>query len=465
MGFSFLYSLIYKGMSRKVVFDDLNTHLLPKGEKATSRMSLSGFLGRQNRQSKYQEDQRQSYIKPSKPLKGRVLSALGLRTPLKTDRIDKKIMELTGILKIYEKKELHYINSESNNNKIKMNLEEQIAGYKTYKDNINKATTEGNLEYILPDFQKLEEKLTVLQKMGELYDLRNFLKNKSYWNETYITKEKKKLVSNFVLVRIKASIKTLKTSDNLDTFKEPISDDDYNMLYNYLTTDTVNEIPLQILNDYELGLLFKELANWFRPKDRTISELALLLVEINNILQIHKGYIEIKSERITVNKLKDELIYKIKAILVKKNPSDADFINALKDLGYLLAEDILQFEELLELELLTDDILTIKDLNDILTKEDLIELKGLLENYEHSELKDLQMLKELYDNKDAFLISMLKDVEYHVNGGRKASVKKEICGKLRCIYKISGSRKEHVKYKGRLITVADYKRIHKIRKA
>jgi hypothetical protein len=193
--------------------------------------------------------------------------------------------------------------------------------------------------------------------------------------------------------------------------------------------------------------------------------MALLLVEINNILQIHKGYIEIKSERITVNKLKDELIDKIEDILENKKPSDDDFINALKDLGYLLAEDILQFEELLELELLTDDILTIKDLDNILPKEDLQKLKGLLENYEHSELNDLQMLKELYDNKDAFLISMLKNVESDVRGGRKASVKKEICGKLRCIYKISGSRKEHVKYKGRLITVADYKRIHKIRKA
>jgi hypothetical protein len=464
MGFSFLYSLIYKGMSRKVVFDDLNTHLLPVGNNTTpSRTSLSRLF---RNKSKYEvKEQEQSRHQPSKPLKERFLSALRLRTPLKTDDIDKKIREITKMLDKYEKDKTFYKNSEDNHKNIKINLQKQIDGYKSYKDNIMKATTQSEMKYILPDFQKLEEKLTVLQKMGELYDLINWLTELSYWNETYITKEKKELVSNFVLVRINASIKTLKTSDNLDTFKEPISDDDYNMLYNYLTTDTVNEIPLQILNDYELGLLFKELANWFRPKDRTISEMALLLVEINNILQIHKGYIEIKSERITVNKLKDELIDKIEDILENKKPSDDDFINALKDLGYLLAEDILQFEELLELELLTDDILTIKDLDNILPKEDLQKLKGLLENYEHSELNDLQMLKELYDNKDAFLISMLKNVESDVRGGRKASVKKEICGKLRCIYKISGSRKEHVKYKGRLITVADYKRIHKIRKA
>jgi hypothetical protein len=47
-------------------------------------------------------------------------------------------------------------------------------------------------------------------------------------------------------------------------------------------------------------------------------------------------------------------------------------------------------------------------------------------------------------------------------GGRKASsVKKVVCGKLRCIYKISGSRKEHLKYKGQLITVAEYKKLMK----
>jgi hypothetical protein len=48
-----------------------------------------------------------------------------------------------------------------------------------------------------------------------------------------------------------------------------------------------------------------------------------------------------------------------------------------------------------------------------------------------------------------------------ITGGSKASVKKEICGRLRSIYKIQGSRKEHIKYKGRLITVADYKKLMK----
>ena len=47
------------------------------------------------------------------------------------------------------------------------------------------------------------------------------------------------------------------------------------------------------------------------------------------------------------------------------------------------------------------------------------------------------------------------------DGHKAPIVKKEINGKLRCIYTIAGSRKEHLKYKGRLITVADKKLMKK----
>jgi hypothetical protein len=385
-------------------FDDLTANLLTSDgrKKAPSRMSLSGFLGR-NRQSTYQVEEKgqvESRSKPSKPLKGRVLSALGLRTPLKTDGIDNKIKELTGILEKVERKRFYYTNGEDNHNNIKANLQEQIAGYESYKNNIRNATTQGNLEYILPAFQKLEEKLTVLQKMEELYDLENLIEHKRYSDDTDIT-YKKKLVSQLVSKRIGVSIKILEKLERLDSFKEP----DYIILGNYLKGNNI-DMTLQIL------------------------------VELTKLLILIK------------DDLKPIMLSKSKAIIKET-------------LEKLLGDDI--FKELLELELLTNGILTIKDLDDILTTDDLKELKLLLENYEHSELKDLQKLKELY-KKDKLLISMLNNVEYHVNGGRKASVKKEICGKLRCIYTIAGSRKEHVKYKGRLITVADYKRIHKIRK-
>jgi hypothetical protein len=42
--------------------------------------------------------------------------------------------------------------------------------------------------------------------------------------------------------------------------------------------------------------------------------------------------------------------------------------------------------------------------------------------------------------------------------------KKEILGKDMRIYKINGSKKEYVKYKGNLISVSDYKKIIKLKK-
>jgi hypothetical protein len=46
-------------------------------------------------------------------------------------------------------------------------------------------------------------------------------------------------------------------------------------------------------------------------------------------------------------------------------------------------------------------------------------------------------------------------------GGGKKTSKKEVLGKMRCIYKIPGDRKEYVKHKGKLITLKDYKMLNK----
>ncbi len=89
-------------------------------------------------------------------------------------------------------------------------------------------------------------------------------------------------------------------------------------------------------------------------------------------------------------------------------------------------------------------------------------------NAETNEVVTLTPMKirrvEIYDN--GTLVEVAKSSNRNnkniiISGGRNASVKKEICGRLRCIYKISGSRKEYVKHKGSLITVADYKKLMK----
>jgi len=66
-----------------------------------------------------------------------------------------------------------------------------------------------------------------------------------------------------------------------------------------------------------------------------------------------------------------------------------------------------------------------------------------------------QIITELEIEKDGNVIFSAKKNNF--SGGKKY-VKKELLGKLRCIYKIHGSRKEYVKHKGMLITVTDYKK-------
>ena len=438
-----------------------------------------------------------------------------------------------------------------------------------------------------------------MKKNEELYGLREEIKSKKDAipiHQEYETKNKKTYLVDFVLKRIKESIRTLKLLDNLETFIEPITgvelkklneclDDNVDMPLNILTVDelkvlnkdsvitsdifskeierrrgalTVDELKdlkrdsvitsdifskeierrrgaltVNELKDLKRDSLitsrklFEELAGrgdifseeLKAKKKRVIALLDGFTVEkleelLNNgdltdkellELLIHK-VLTVKEleglllERLTIIDLLEKLlklsstIIEIKGLLFDevsiyiddpdlKEDSKKELKDELKDaLHTLLIEGKLNLLQLLGLELLTNGILTVEDLDGILTVEDLIELKGILVrntafDNELNNLKDLDKLKYLngitnrpFFNEDEWMQStslydMLKDVESDVRGGRKASVKKEICGKLRCIYTIAGSRKEHVKYKGRLITVADYKRIHKIRKA
>ena len=44
---------------------------------------------------------------------------------------------------------------------------------------------------------------------------------------------------------------------------------------------------------------------------------------------------------------------------------------------------------------------------------------------------------------------------------KKVVNKKIILGKERCVYKVPGSKKEHIKYKGTFVTVTDYIKLMK----
>lgn len=549
-------------------FDDLKEHFLPpEGRKKTpSRMSLSGFLGRRNnRQSTYQvEDKGQEEVKDKGQRQRWGLKILQGK-PKTITECGRIIAGIEKNIKEYEVKKDGSILTDIRDNYrfIIRNLETKREEYKTYCDSIANVKTEGKGTYKLTVFEKLEERLTILKKIEKLYGLREEIKSKKDAipiHQKYETKNKKTYLVDFVLKRIKESIRTLKLLDKLETFIEPITDaelkkiiecleDKVDMPLNILTVDelkvlkkdsvitsdnfseelerrrgalTVDELKdLKRKSDITSQKLFEELAgrddifskNLKAKKKRVIALLDGFTVEkleesLNNgdltdeellELLIHK-VLTVKEleglllERLTIIDLLEKLlkllelsstIIEIKGLLFDlKEESKKGIKNELIDaLRTLLIEGKLNLLQLLGLELLTNGILTVEDLDGILTEEDLIELKEILVrnnafDNELNNLKDLDKLKYLngITNRPFFkgdewvqsksLYNMLKEVESDVSsGGRKASVKKEICGKLRCIYKISGSRKEHVKYKGRLITVADYKRIHKIRKA
>ena len=96
------------------------------------------------------------------------------------------------------------------------------------------------------------------------------------------------------------------------------------------------------------------------------------------------------------------------------------------------------------------------------------QLKKTQDNREEQFQKDMQVLKDkekLHSTVAAITNSQRKkSLSGHtqtmrlLGGGSKS---KEILGKIRRVYKVAGSRKEHIKYKGKLIPVADYKKLMK----
>jgi hypothetical protein len=73
----------------------------------------------------------------------------------------------------------------------------------------------------------------------------------------------------------------------------------------------------------------------------------------------------------------------------------------------------------------------------------------------------INISKEAHKNITKFLTTHNMDQLSKIQGGGKKATKlpkKEILGKLRCIYKVPGSKKDHIKHKGILITVTDYKK-------
>jgi len=132
------------------------------------------------------------------------------------------------------------------------------------------------------------------------------------------------------------------------------------------------------------------------------------------------------------------------------------------------------FNLLTKVNSVVDDIDNITTLNKLYNKITSRELNLLRKRYtnndkdedyfKHLKFLDKQIMnkiKNILDFEEKFSSEELSSEELSSGGRKVLSIKKEICGKLRCIYKIPGSRKEHIKYKRRLITVTEYKKLMK----
>lgn len=80
---------------------------------------------------------------------------------------------------------------------------------------------------------------------------------------------------------------------------------------------------------------------------------------------------------------------------------------------------------------------------------------------EEKKLENAKTFLTRVANTVAKTVANSLDLDYKRMGGSKS---KEILGKQRRIYKVAGSRKEHVKYKGQLIPVSDYKKLMKLKR-
>jgi hypothetical protein len=198
---------------------------------------------------------------------------------------------------------------------------------------------------------------------------------------------------------------------------------------------------------------------------KTIKVLKILPNINDNLPQIADSNITTLSERlnIIVNLLKTECrsfkaIFCSSAVTILSNTIDKNIKS--------LYEDLIKVTH----EITCDDTLIKKFIIDVIPIM-IKNLKGIVEFKE--EIDALNKLKakfpSLFVGGKKFSRAVRKEIQgKHKDIGAKTSdkpviiAKKIILGKERCIYKIQGSKREHVKYKGSIITVTDYKKLMKI---
>jgi hypothetical protein len=174
------------------------------------------------------------------------------------------------------------------------------------------------------------------------------------------------------------------------------------------------------------------------------------------------GNIRYPSNRITEEEFESFLIHKV--LTVKDLQDFYILVKELKKLLTLSTLNDTKFEYFYQLLKHTDKNMLKKFLTDLEHTDELTKLLNsnleMLENRLKNEGKKSSSSGGRKAKANAKANAKAKD-KAKAKAVKPSPVKKVVCGKLRCIYKIHGSRKEHLKYKGQLITVAEYKKMMK----
>jgi hypothetical protein len=333
----------------------------------------------------------------------------------------------------------------------------------------------GGLEEIIKSFVSDEEKIrewTEL-KMKELQQLVNNI-NTSLGNnkvETYGSNMSDEEIEEIVKV-FKSKIKM--RVDN--TFREKVcnNQDDKSKLY-----QDFDIIFLSILTTINKNIIKLE-TNRSEPFKKIINLLKLLpgikenletIVDISSFTDRFKKIIELLQNEcgpgifkslkcgaalktISLGSGNDSIqkLYDYLFTLPINKICDTDLIKFIKDVIPIIQtnlEGVTDFED--DLKGLTDLQTANKELLNVAVGGKKSSRAGRKEI--HGKQKKIY-IKSNYKNKDKDIVAKTSDKPVII-------AKKIILGKERCIYKIQGSKREHVKYKGSIITVTDYKKLMK----
>jgi hypothetical protein len=327
----------------------------------------------------------------------------------------------------------------------------------------------------------------IKENNNKLIEWKNFIDTlmKSFNNkeedpasETNISEEEeKKILKNFfdkiVIVEnnsgeyTRSRFRNIGIGDKVEKTSCAIKDDQKGILELYEKFDKIFVKILNKINEYiETSSSNKPDITKTSPRFQQTKKVLKNLPNIdNNLPQIAKSDITTLSERLKkiVNLLKTECS-NFKAILCSSAVTvlSKTIDNKIKSL----------YDNLINVthEITCNDKLITTFINDVIP----IMIKNLKDIDEFKEgIDELIQLEQEFQTRNVggkkFSRAVRKEIQgKHKDIGAKTSdkpviiAKKIILGKERCIYKIQGSKREHVKYKGSIITVTDYKKLMKI---